>query len=392
MTKTLFISGSGFDIFAQAGVMRYINTDFDIYAGTSAGSFLSCAMVFDWKLDDLYQWCIQNVSTFKKDLHESLWNLLTGGALISEKGKQAFITKMIQDSPLYKLHFNNIAPTSITFEQLAEVTNKRILCNAVQVNTDYSQVFSLWTTPQFSIHYSIMSSMSLAGLFRPTLMNGAYYMDGGFAEDYLPSLFDPNDSLYYKIRYPNVTIPIDLNNSWGILHWNKTMTQITGSWTVISLIKLIPNLFTYYISADLNREPIFALKERTWTVSYTDVYSFPSESEITKMYQSGYQQALQQGRKSLDDINVETLVEPNTVVIKNTHLDAKLEPGYDIQLDNIEFTNDDVPTIEVNQVKNVQESDMISFRDDESVDLKTLYNDEINRAQYYLSLKGYDDY
>ncbi len=306
MPRTLFISGSGFNIFNQGGVLKYLGqlgADFDLYAGTSSGSFLCCALTFGFTIDELYLWGLETITESQKDLRESIFNVLYG-SLISDKGKATFIRRMIEASPLYKEKLSGIPVEKITFSQLGQVTPKKFLCNATLLTPTGAKlrIFSEWTTPDVPVHWAVMASMSLLGIFRPaTDPDSNKYIDGGFMTDYLPICFSPENRLYYKNipDYKDVTIPIDLDTSWGILYSSTTSFDPAGSWNLASLIRIIPFVVQLFVRNQILDGIHQKILDRTWTVVSPSLDSFPDTSKISQLYNEGHSQAVTQGSRDL---------------------------------------------------------------------------------------------
>lgn len=302
--RTLFISGSGFNIFLQGGALKYVSSlgkNFDIHAGSSSGSYLSLAFHLGWELESLYEWSLTSDPNLRSELRE-YWINLVEGSLISDEGKSSFIRQMIEASPVYKAHFSGKKAEEITFSEISQVVSTKFLCNATRLTSGGGEVeiFSDWTTPDLSVHWAVMASMSFVGLFRPTLKEKERYVDGAFIVDYLPTCFHEGTGLYYKIRYPDVDIPIDLSNSWGIL-FQSTPTPFNekGDWNLFSLISFLRVAIHLYKQNEIEGSPWNELHERTWTVKGKELYSFPNASTITQLYQDGFQQASEQGKRGL---------------------------------------------------------------------------------------------
>jgi len=298
--RTLFISGSGFNVFVQGGALKYIfglGKSFDIYAGTSSGAYLALALHLGWKPEELYQWGIKTDRETRHDLKESWLNLIYG-SFISDAGKASFIRKMIQASPVYQEHFSGKDPEALTFSQISQVVPTKFLCNStcLETNGRKVEIFSDWTTPDLSIHWAVMASMSLVGLFRPAVRLGKKYIDGAFTVDYLPICFRPGTNYYYKRLGIDVDIPIDLNNSWGVLFTSKsTDLDLEGEWSLVSLFKFIKVAIQLFNQNEIMAEPHSEMQRRTWRVTNEDILTFPEVPQIEEMYKKGFEQAVQQG-------------------------------------------------------------------------------------------------
>jgi predicted acylesterase/phospholipase RssA len=298
MGRTLFISGAGFNIFIQGGAIKYINQEFDIYAGTSSGSFLACAFCFGFSIDQLYEYALATERENSRDLRESLFQLWYG-SLITDAGKSAFIRRMIEASPVYKEHFSGRDATQITFAELSAVFPKKLLCNSTCFSTGKMEIFSEWTSPSTSIHWSVMASMSILGLFRPTVGDGKLYIDGGFITDYLPICFHPDTELYYKKFTPDVNIPIDLDQSWGVLYLPPSSVTSSDNWGFISLLKSIRLIIQLFVQNQISMEPLAEIMKRTWTIVSPSLDEYPSAQTMRRLYAEGQNQASLIGRLGL---------------------------------------------------------------------------------------------
>lgn len=311
MTRTLFLSGATFYIFLEMGALKHILSlsSYDTYFGTSSGSFLALALTLGWTPDTLLEWMVSVSNTLSNDLSESVFRLFFTGALISRKGQVNFIKRMIKASPVYKEHFSGLKMKELTFSKLAEVAKNNFLCNAVCYDTTRIQIFSVYTTPQVSVHNAVMASMSMIGLFKPTVVEGMKYIDGGLIADYALSLFDPNSYLYYKTIYENVDLPVDINNVWGCLHmsldivYGKNATR-SGEWSFAKLLQFLPKILDYYQMVNIRDGSKFILTNRTWYVNVNGMLlHIPTVTKARQLYDIGYKQAFSQGDKGIKSLS-----------------------------------------------------------------------------------------
>jgi len=291
--NTLFVSGAGFQICLLIGAIEKILEEYSFqnFVGTSAGAYICLSLVLGWKPRDLINWLEANYNDLRRDLSYSYFRFLTNGSLISKASKDKFILRMIRASPVYQRNFQK-GPNEITFRDLSPFGN--FICNATCYETRKISLFCKEITPDLPIYLAVGASMSLIGLFEPTLLPDGYlYIDGSFTCDYLPTVFDSSSINYYKHQYPNVDIPIDLSQSRGCLNNSlETLSISPGTrWGIFSLIQFIPQLINYFKSNLVREESYTILKDRTWQVSSViNPSSFPSISVGWKLYQEGYRQ------------------------------------------------------------------------------------------------------
>ncbi len=310
MTRTLFLSGATFYILLELGALKHIMSlsTFDTYFGTSSGSFLGLAMHLGWTPDTLFEWMNSVAKQLTSDLSESAFRLFFTGALISRKGQRNFIKRMIKASPVYKAHFQGLSVNQVTFQKVAAVTSTNFLCNAVCYDTSKVAIFSVETTPDLSVHNAVMASMSMIGLFKPTIIDGMKYIDGGLLSDYAISLFTPDSLLYYKNTYPDVDFPVDITNAWGCLHMALDIVYGTpavekGKWSFSTLLQFLPKIFDYYQMINIRDGSRDILNNRTWFVNVNGLLlHIPSVPKARSLFTTGYNQALHQGNKGLAPI------------------------------------------------------------------------------------------
>jgi predicted acylesterase/phospholipase RssA len=299
MPSTIFFSGCAFAIFSEAGAYKHLSRSFDIYCGTSSGAFLASAYVAGYTPDQLYDFCISNHSAISSILKLNYLRLLFQGHLVSESNQKAFIELMLSKSPIYLQYFKGSPVNKISIKDFCDASKKYFLCNAVNFRTQDYEIFSYWTTPNTPLSTAVQMSMSLIPLFRPTLYEKDLYIDGGYNSVFLPQLF--TDTKEYKVKYPDVDIPIELTNSWGILHIS-TRDKVDSGWSFVKMIKSFFVTADTFTKAQIEREPLKFLQERTWKLETAGPEKYPNLQSIVQMYEEGQNMAKSQGNKGLPEV------------------------------------------------------------------------------------------
>lgn len=301
---TLILSGAGFNLFNQIGALIYMEqclniNQVDTFAGTSAGGYLSVHMGMGFKPSDMTAWYVENYDTLANLLalspEQIPVNMETYGSLFNPELIVEFISLMVNSTPVYLEHFSHIPATEITFSMLAPYT-KNIIISVTNMTTSGPAILSLETTPDLPIVTAVQAGMSLLPLVPPTVINGQGYLDGCYTHNLPFELYNPLSQFYYKNIYPDVTLPVDLFNAFGVNYGSAMFYSppLLNPWAE-GVYFYLPQLANFAVAAqtDFIEDNLF-YNFRTITLTGSQTAAFPSEAMMLQMIASGYQQAQQQ--------------------------------------------------------------------------------------------------
>jgi hypothetical protein len=101
---------------------------------------------------------------------------------------------------LYDMIERCVGTGNISFHDLYEMTGKNLVCAVVNVSEGKLEYHSYSTTPNFKVVDSVLASMSIPGVFTPTLLNGDFYVDGALMDNLPFSVFSPEETFMLSLR------------------------------------------------------------------------------------------------------------------------------------------------------------------------------------------------
>ena len=224
---TICLSGCGIFGFTFLGAIdklideNIINiNDINTWIGTSAGAIISFIFCLGYNIDELLDF-IDNFNfniLLPKKL--KLFNILNTNGL-NNGNKFIFIFK--------KFIFNKFNTENLTFKELYNLTNKKLIIIGTNYTNNTEECFSFENTPDMSIITAVRISMSIPIVFSPILYNSCYYIDGGIKNNF-PFNYCNQDS----------TLGICINKN----HINNTINNIFNIFK-ISLSMILNNTVKY---------------------------------------------------------------------------------------------------------------------------------------------------
>ena len=179
--KTLCFSGGGVKGFAFVGALErllekniFCLSDIKCYVGTSIGSILSFLLNLGWNIHEIKDFTLN--FNFNK--------------LTSEINSISFFQKFgIQDGDRLQLLFvkfleSKLNVKDITFEELYNKTNKKLLIIGTNLTKSEEVVFSYKNTPNFSVILALRISVSVPIVFTPVEYEKEFYVDGGVVNNF----------------------------------------------------------------------------------------------------------------------------------------------------------------------------------------------------------------
>ena len=194
MINTLCFSSGSVKGFCFFGALKslinnnYLNLkNINLFVGTSFGAIISFLLIINYTIDELYN--LDDLEfNFDIDLFLNNYGFNDGKILISK---------------LSNYLFNKLKVYDITFKELYNLTDKKIIILGTNYTKCCETIFSVDETPSMSVIQSIRISTSIPLIFSPVLINNEYYMDGALINNIGIHLCNPNTTLGFKINENN---------------------------------------------------------------------------------------------------------------------------------------------------------------------------------------------
>ena len=234
MIENLVFSGAGVKIYTFIGFIKALE-EFDIlknvksFIGTSSGSLIAALCVLDFKYKDIEDILLKiNVSTLKSIDTENIMNFFNNYGL--DYGKNF--------SRLFKIVLQRkVNNENITFKEMYDLTNKRLIVTATCVNTMEIEYFDHINTPDTPVLTAILMSISIPFIFNPVIVDKKFYVDGGFIRHY-PIDFFENEK--------KKTLGVLVSNSFNKFKEITNIKDYTMNILQCSFVNLLKNCYTNY--------------------------------------------------------------------------------------------------------------------------------------------------
>lgn len=224
--KNLVLEGNGMVGLAYIGTLKVLEDrnliqHMENFAGTSSGAIMAALISIGYTAEEIYNICktldwknmVQRRNCLFQFFH--FWNKY--GLF-----KYDQIEKTIKSFFLRKL-----GRTDVTFQELFEITNKRLVLVGVNVNKQKPEYFCEKLTPNMSVIKAIKISTSFPFIFDPVKHNNMLYIDGGVMNNFPIEYFGYKNQETLGINLTdseeettNEIIPVNniLNYGFNILH------------------------------------------------------------------------------------------------------------------------------------------------------------------------------
>lgn len=174
----LVISGGGIKGIAFLGAIQALSErnllcDIHTYAGTSIGSLIVLMLNIGYTPLELFDFIM------KFDLGKI--KSLNFASFMTSYGIDNCLK--VENTIKSLMTAKNI-PESITFKQLYELTNKKLIMTSVNVNKRQAEYFSVTSHPDMLVALAARMSISIPFLFTPIIYNDCYYVDGGCIDNF----------------------------------------------------------------------------------------------------------------------------------------------------------------------------------------------------------------
>lgn len=187
MIKNLVFSGAGVKIYCFLGFIKYLEEhdllkNIKAIIGTSAGSIIATCICCNFSIEEIEQLLLKiNITKLPKVDSESILNFFNNYGL-DDASEFIRVFKII-----LKKKTNN---ENITFKELYDLTQKKLIISATNLNKMEIEFFDYINTPQCQVIDALIMSISIPLLFKPAKYKDYYYVDGGLTDNYPISYFE----------------------------------------------------------------------------------------------------------------------------------------------------------------------------------------------------------
>jgi NTE family protein len=200
MINTLCFSSGSIYGFSFIGALKYlvdeefINLDnIKILVGTSVGSIVAFLLAIEYTIDEIINFINNNDFTEIEPISD-IENIFINYGLDYGTNIMNVIIRLLND----KLDI-----IDITFNELYNKTNKKLIIIGTNYTTGKEKIFSYENTPNMSIVTVIRISISIPFIFTPVLFENEYYIDGAITNSFALNLCDEKTTLGFNIINKN---------------------------------------------------------------------------------------------------------------------------------------------------------------------------------------------
>ena len=234
MIKNIVFSGAGLRIYTFLGFIKALNErdllkNITSIIGTSSGSLIAVLCILDFSYNEIEEIILKiNASNLKNINSENIINFFKDYGVDDGKNFERIITIILNIK---------VKNENITFKELYELTNKRLIITATCVNTMDIEYFDYQTTPDISIKKVLLMSISIPLIFKPVKLDNKFYVDGGLISHYPIDFFKDE-----KDETIGVLVTSSLNKFMEINSIQDYIYNIMSC----SFINLIKNCYNNY--------------------------------------------------------------------------------------------------------------------------------------------------
>lgn len=182
--KHLVFKGGGFNGISFIGALKKLEdisfnfNQIESVAGTSIGALISLLVCVGYTPTEIF--CLISKKNFTEFRKISVFNIFKNFGLDDGKNIIKWVVELIVNKG-----FNE----KITYKQMFDLTHKKFISVACNLNTYETLYCDYINTPDMEIITGIRMSMAVPFLFTPVFYNDNYYVDGGMTEIFPLSLF-----------------------------------------------------------------------------------------------------------------------------------------------------------------------------------------------------------
>lgn len=267
--KILVLSGGGTKGVALLGACaalhdRGILPGIDTFVGTSIGAVISLLLIIGYSPNNIFNFV--KIFDFKKLKHISLSCLLENYGLSNGDTIMHTIEKFVVGRNLN---------SNITFNELFDITRKKIIITATNVNRVKLEYFSASSHGHMPVLLAIKMAIAVPFLFSPVSYDGMMYVDGGCIENFSVRHFsnekDRLIGIYIDGDY-KVDMHVNTLSDYAISIINSVIKGRVES-SIIGFENCVVGLILHNINP-MNFDLTTEIKEKMYGIGYTTVMNF----------------------------------------------------------------------------------------------------------------------
>jgi predicted acylesterase/phospholipase RssA len=185
----LVLSGGGMKGVIFIGALRYmyienLHKNITHIAANSIGSFVALFIAFKLTIEE-----IEKIIYDSKD-DKDLCNIPTKNyyKIISHLGLCSISNFMEHFKKIIRIKYPDIND-SITFKEVSKRFGINLYFSTTNINRCENRIFSIDDTPDISVFTACEASMSIPLIFNPIAIDGEYYYDGAFSNNFPIKIF-----------------------------------------------------------------------------------------------------------------------------------------------------------------------------------------------------------
>ena len=255
MTYThVVISGGGLYGVCMLGVLRYLYiekklTEVKNIAGNSMGAFFAlahCLKIDILELENIIKdfACNKSLSITKNNFANIFFkNGIVSFTIYTDKLKEYLSNK-------YKLN-------NLTFIELTKKFGVNLYVSATNLNKCNNIIFSTDNTPNVSVFDATAASMSIPYFSKPILIDGEYYLDGLFTNNFPINIFDN----ILKDNILGIIIKISSSYDIKIYEKNKKLNFIEYNKRLLELLITNTSKVAFFNMIDENNKNLLIIND-----------------------------------------------------------------------------------------------------------------------------------
>ena len=214
--KNLVFSGASTKIYLFIGFLKYIKeTNINLldeiknFAGTSSGSIIATGLVLGYSIEEMEELLIKlDLKRFKNIDSDGVLNFFDNYGLDDN----------FQFENLFRIMFKKkINNDNITFKDLYNLTNKRLIIVSTNINRKKTVYFCYKNTPNIKVIDALISSISIPLIYFPRKIENELYLDGCITNHFPIELFKENKKQTLGAIVLSKKEYTELNNFFDIL-------------------------------------------------------------------------------------------------------------------------------------------------------------------------------
>jgi len=232
--KNIVFSGAGLRIYTFLGFIKALNEhdllkNINSIIGTSSGSLIAVLCILDFSYNEIEEIILKiNTTNLKNINSDNIINFFKDYGVDDCKNFERIINIILNIK---------VKNENITFKELYELTNKKLIITATCVNSMDIEYFDYEKTPDIPIKKVLLMSISIPLIFKPVKLDNKFYVDGGLISHYPIDYFKNN-----KEETLGILVTSSLNKFIEINNIKDYIYNIMSC----SFINLIKNCYNNY--------------------------------------------------------------------------------------------------------------------------------------------------